>query len=160
MKDQNANTFPWHAFSEWVGTALLVFLSLVILMFGTGGPIIKIVPSEGLRRLITGFLFGTTGTLIELSPLGKESGAHINRVVTLGFWLMHKLDARTALGYVVAQLAGASAGALLLVAGVRCNFWRSASKWQSCTISTPIPVSCFTSNRCRSERVRRLNQKR
>jgi len=119
MKDQNASPFPWRlCFSELIGTALLVLigLSLVILMFGTGSPIIGIVPSEGLRRLITGFLFGTTGALIALSPVGKESGAHINPVVTLGFWLMHKLDTRTALGYVVAQLAGATVGALPLLA--------------------------------------------
>jgi aquaporin Z len=70
MKDQNASPFPWRlCFSEFVGTALLVLigLSLVILMFGTGSPIIRIVPNEGLRRLITGFLFGTTGALIALS---------------------------------------------------------------------------------------------
>ncbi|HEY6374911.1 MAG TPA: aquaporin [Edaphobacter sp.] len=119
MKEQNANPFPWRlCLSELIGTALLVLigLSLVILMFGTGSPIIGIVPSEGLRRLITGFLFGTTGALIALSPVGKESGAHINPVVTLGFWLMHKLDTRTALGYGVAQLAGATVGALPLLA--------------------------------------------
>jgi aquaporin Z len=119
MKDENPNPFPWQLYlSEFVGTALLVLLglSLVILMFGIGSPVIEIVPSEGLRRLITGFLFGTTGALIALSPVGKESGAHINPVVTLGFWLMRKLDTRTALGYVVAQLAGATAGALPLLA--------------------------------------------
>ena len=59
--------FPWRIFlSEFVGTALLVLggLSLVIFMFGTGSPMARVVPSEGLRRLITGFLFGTTGALI------------------------------------------------------------------------------------------------
>ena len=72
------SAIPWQAFfSELVGTALLVLvgLSLVILMFGTGSPIAQIVPGEGARRLITGFLFGTTGALIALSPVGKESGA-------------------------------------------------------------------------------------
>ena len=74
------------------------------------------MPSPGERRLLTGFLFGTTGALIALSPLGKESGAHINPVVTLAFWLLGKLQARHALGYVAAQLAGAVAGALPLLA--------------------------------------------
>jgi aquaporin Z len=76
----------------------------------------RILPSEGTRRLITGFLFGTTGALIALSPVGTESGAHINPIVTLGFWLMGKLDSRIALSYVLAQLAGATVGCLPLLA--------------------------------------------
>ena len=110
---------PWLVLrAELVGTAALVLvgLSLVILMFGEGGPIPGIVPSEGWRRLITGFLFGTTGALIALSPVGERSGAHINPIVTLAFRLMGKLDLRTSLGYVVAQLAGAILGALPLLA--------------------------------------------
>ena len=95
---------------------MLIGLSLVILMFGAGSPVVRVVPGEGTRRLITGFLFGTTGALIALSPVGKESGAHINPVVTLGFWLMGKLNSRIALSYVFAQLAGASVGALPLLA--------------------------------------------
>ena len=110
---------PWPMFvSELVGTALLVLvgLSLVILMFGDGSPIPGVLPGEGWRRLITGFLFGTTGALIALSPVGKRSGAHINPIVTLAFRLMGKLDLRTTLGYVVAQLSGAILGALPLLA--------------------------------------------
>lgn len=110
---------PWQTFaSEFFGTALLVLvgLSLVILMFGAGSPIVQAVPNEGARRLITGFLFGTTGALIALSPVGRESGAHINPVVTLAFWLMGKMQWGVAAGYVVAQLAGACAGSLPLLA--------------------------------------------
>jgi aquaporin Z len=109
---------PWQTYlSELVGTALLVLvgLTIVILMFGAGSPGASAIPSEGLRRLITGFLFGTTGALIALSPVGKESGAHINPVVTLGFWMMGKLKSPTALGYVLAQLTGATIGSLPLL---------------------------------------------
>ena len=67
-----------------------------------------------MRSLITGFLFGTTGALIALSPVGKVSGAHINPVVTLAFWSMGKIDLRLALGYIVSQLVGAIVGALPL----------------------------------------------
>jgi aquaporin Z len=110
--------------SEMVGTALLVLagLSLVILMFGAGSPVARALPDEGLRRLITGFLFGTTGALIALSPVGMESGAHINPVVTLAFRLMGKLDLRTTLGYIAAQLIGAALGSLPLL------FWGSIGK--------------------------------
>jgi aquaporin Z len=118
MNDGKNQRVPWQPIvAEFVGTALLVLvgLSVVILMFGAGSPALRVVPDEGTRRLITGFLFGTTGALIALSPVGRESGAHINPVVTLGFWLMGKLDARIALSYVLAQLAGATVGCLPLL---------------------------------------------
>ncbi|MGD0624741.1 MAG: aquaporin [Thermodesulfobacteriota bacterium] len=118
MENSNSRHIPWALFvSELIGTALLVLvgLSLVILMFGTGTPMARLIPSEGLRRLITGFLFGTTGASIALSPVGKVSGAHINPVVTLGFRLMGKLDLRTTIGYIVAQLIGAVVGSLPLL---------------------------------------------
>jgi aquaporin Z len=103
----------WTIFiSEFIGTGLLLLvgLSIVILAFGEGSPAIRLIPDEGLRRLITGFLFGTTGALIAVSPVGKHSGAHINPVVTLAFWLMGKLRGDHTITYILAQLAGAIAG--------------------------------------------------
>jgi aquaporin Z len=102
--------FPRRLFmSELIGTGLLLLcgLSLVIFMFGEGSPIVSIVLNEGWRRRITGFVFGTFGALISISPIGKTSGAHINPVVTFAFFLMGKLDARTAAVYVLGQLSGA-----------------------------------------------------
>ncbi len=119
MTDRGRRGLPWHLFaSELVGTGLLLLvgLSVVILMFGDGSPGARAIPDEGTRRLVTGFLFGSTGASIALSPVGKVSGAHINPAVTLAFWLFRKVDGRTALGYVVAQLAGATAGVLPLLA--------------------------------------------
>lgn len=118
MNGEKFKLFPWRLFfSELIGTALLVLvgLSVVILMFGTGSVMAHLIPDEGLRRLITGFLFGTTGASIALSPIGKISGAHINPVVTLAFRLMGKLDRRTTVGYLVAQLVGAVVGSLPLL---------------------------------------------
>lgn len=109
---------PWTVFlSELIGTALLVGvgLSLVILDFGHGSPVLRWLPDAGLRRAITGFLFGSTGALIALSWVGKESGAHINPVVSLAFCLMGKQRPSHAAGYVVAQFTGAVLGALPLL---------------------------------------------
>jgi aquaporin Z len=108
----------WTLFlSEFLGTALLVAvgLSIVILDFGAGSPVAALVPDAGARRLITGFLFGAIGATIAISPVGKVSGAHINPVVTLAFWLKRKMSSSHALGYVIAQLAGGIAGALPLL---------------------------------------------
>jgi len=115
---KNNKTIPWRLFwSELIGTALLLFggLSVVILMFGSGSPMGQIIPNEVLRRIITGFLFGSTGAAIALSAVGKESGAHINPAVTMSFWLFRKIDARIAITYVVAQLIGAVIGTLPLL---------------------------------------------
>ena len=103
--------------AEFIGTAvlMLVGLSLVILTFGSGSPIVHVVPSEGLRRLITGFFFGANGALIARSPVSKVSDAHINPVVTLGFRLMGKMQSRLAAGYIVSQFVGATVGALPLL---------------------------------------------
>ena len=115
---RKVRSVPWLLFgAEFLGTALLVAvgLSIVILAFGQGSPLVQVIPEAGWRRLFTGFLFGTTGALIALSPLGRESGAHINPVVTLAFWLLGRLRGRHAMGYVLAQLSGAVLGGLPLL---------------------------------------------
>jgi aquaporin Z len=103
--------------AELAGTALLVLvgLSFVILFFGADSPMLDLLPDPGLRRALTGLLFGSTGALIAISPLGKTSGAHINPVVTLAFWAKGTMGWDHALGYVLAQLAGAVVGALPLL---------------------------------------------
>lgn len=102
--------------SELAGTALLVGVgcSLVILGSGTSSPVTALLPGAGVRRAVTGFLFGGTGALIAVSPVGRVSGAHINPAVTLAFWLRGRMKAWIALGYVAAQLAGGALGAIPL----------------------------------------------
>jgi aquaporin Z len=100
--------------SELVGTAFLVGVgcSFVILDFGARSPVMALLPGAGARRALTGFLFGSVGALVAISPVGKVSGAHINPAVTLAFWLTGRMKARVAVGYVAAQLAGGILGAL------------------------------------------------
>lgn len=107
----------WALVAEFIGTALLITvgLSIVIAMFGASSPLIAFIPVPGVRRLLTGFAFGTTGALIAVSPVGKISGAHINPAVTFSFWMLRKIDARHALGYMFAQCAGAILGAVPLL---------------------------------------------
>jgi len=103
--------------SEFFGTALLLLggLSLVIFMFGAGSPMAELIPIVKLRQVITGFLFGSIGASIALSPIGKVSGAHINPAVTMTFWLFGKIEGRLAVTYILAQMTGAIFGCLPLL---------------------------------------------
>ncbi len=103
--------------SEFFGTALLLMvgLSIVIFMFGSGSPMADLIPGVKLRQIITGFLFGSIGASIALSRIGKVSGAHINPAVTMVFWLFRKIEGRLAITYVLAQFTGAIVGCLPLL---------------------------------------------
>ncbi len=106
------------AAAELAGTAILVGvgLALVIFDFGRGSPMLRWIPSDPMRRALTGLLFGATGASIAISPLGKASGAHINPLVTLAFYLQDKLHGRHAVAYGVAQCLGAIVGCVPLLA--------------------------------------------
>ncbi|WP_338873141.1 aquaporin [Spirosoma sp. SC4-14] len=109
----------WKALAaECAGTALLVFggISMVILNFGAGSPISNWLPDALIRRIITGFLFGSVGCLVTLSPLGRLSGAHLNPSVTLAFFGRGLMTWRGMISYIVAQLVGAGVGATALLA--------------------------------------------
>ncbi len=108
----------WHAYAaEFAGTALLVFVGLgvVIFDFAPGSPT-AVLGSGFAVRLLTGLLFGGTGALIALSPLGRLSGAHLDPVVSWAFWLVGSLSALDAVAYTVCQFAGATVGGLALPA--------------------------------------------
>jgi len=116
----NARYFKYRSkffISEFLGTGILLLggLSLVIFMFGSGSPMAELIPSVKLRQIITGFLFGSVGTAITLSWIGKTSGAHINPVVTIVFFLFRKIEGRLTITYIFAQLAGAVIGCLPLL---------------------------------------------
>jgi aquaporin Z len=97
---------------ELLGTAILLVggLSAICLDFGAHGPIAAHVASHSLRLLITGLLFAGTGSLVAISPLGRRSGAHLNPVVTLAFWIRGNVHPHDLIGYSVSQFVGAVLG--------------------------------------------------
>ena len=123
--------------SECIGTALLVFVGLSIVIFnnGDGSPIKALFPSPGLRRALTGFLFGTTGCLITLSPVGRISGAHINPIVSLAFRLKKRMSTQHTIGFIIAQLIGSVIGAVPLLLWGR----QGASVGYGATLPIPGP---------------------
>ncbi|MGH7642632.1 MAG: MIP/aquaporin family protein [Candidatus Dormibacteria bacterium] len=109
----------WH-WTEWaaegLGTGILALggLSAVCLDFGSGSPMVHLVPSSSLRLLITGLLFAGTGSLVAVSPLGRLSGAHLNPAVTLAFWTSGHVSRSDLLGYWASQILGALVGVAAL----------------------------------------------
>ncbi len=130
--------------AEMIGMAALLFvgLSLVIFMFGDGSPAAAWIPSSRLRQIITGFLFGSTGGLIAISNVGKESGAHVNPAVTLAFWIARKIETRIAIGYVLAQLIGAAIGCVPLLA------WGAMGRSIAFGATMPGPAVTHCTRRC------------
>lgn len=96
---------------ELAGTALMLFwgVTAVALMWGAGSPVPP-MENAALRRLVTGLLFAGGATAVVYSPLGQQSGAHINPAITLAFWRLGKIPGPDAAAYVVAQFIGAIIG--------------------------------------------------
>jgi aquaporin Z len=103
--------------SEAIGTAILLFagLSIVIFNWGKGSIVAQLIPSQFVRTVLTGFLFGCVGCLVTLSPVGKISGAHINPAVSIAFWLRGKMHSNVLIGYIAAQMIGAAMGSVPLL---------------------------------------------
>lgn len=102
--------------AELVGTACMLFLGIgaVTLFWATDTPLRGYIPSDDVRRLLTGCLFAGGALLVVLSPLGQRSGGHINPAVTLAFWFQGKITTRDALCYACAQVIGATLGVYAL----------------------------------------------
>jgi aquaporin Z len=106
--------FHWRIWcAEAVGTASLVLgaLSAVAFVLGDGSPVDRLPVGESARLLLTGVLVGGCVFVIVVSPVGRLSGAHINPAVTLAFSVVGRISRHDVVGYLVAQLVGALAGA-------------------------------------------------
>jgi aquaporin Z len=98
--------------AEALGTFILLFFgslgvaTLAIVTQGQGDPVLAL--------LILPFSFGL-GLMAAIGVAGPVSGGHFNPAVTLGAALDGRLTWLDAIGYVVAQVAGAFAGSLTIL---------------------------------------------
>lgn len=89
--------------TEFLGTFLLVFLGVGSAVFGIDkAGVVGVALAFGLVLLTLAY------------AIGPISGCHVNPAVTLGVLLTHRIAAREAAGYWVAQVLGAIAGAALI----------------------------------------------
>jgi aquaporin Z len=86
-----------------------------ILLYHPSSRVVRVIPSEFVRRILTGLAMGLTLIGLVYSPWGKQSGAHMNPAFTLTFLRLGKVAPWDALFYVIAQFAGGIAGILLMI---------------------------------------------
>jgi aquaporin Z len=73
----------------------------------------RALPDADFRRALAGGAMGTTAVLLMRSKWGRQSGAHMNPAVTLGFWMLGRVRLADLVGYVACQFAGGLVGVLL-----------------------------------------------
>ena len=118
------------AFAEGLATFALVFA-------GCGAIVANAEYDGALGAVGVSLVFGLV-IMAMVYATGHLSGAHINPAVTVAFTLSRHFPSRDAAAYVVAQLAGASAGALLLLA-----VWPSAPADLGATVPSVSAGSAF-----------------
>ena len=90
-----------------------------ILLHHPNSPVLEFIPSEFIRRMLTGIAMGSTAIALIFSPLGQRSGAHLNPAVTLAFWRLGKIKNWDAVFYIIAQFIGGIAGVFVVALFVR-----------------------------------------
>lgn len=106
---------------EAAGLGIFMISAVVVtaLLEHPASPLRQAIGESLLRRCIIGILMGLTAIAIVYSPWGKQSGAHINPVVTFTFWRLGKIKPWDAFFYIVAQFIGGLLGVLLAAAILR-----------------------------------------
>ena len=77
-------------------------------------PVRQAITSSLIRRMLMGTSMGLTAIAIIYSPWGKQSGAHINPIVTFTFFRLGKVKTWDAIFYIAAQFVGSALGVMLV----------------------------------------------
>src|SRR5580704_16991044 len=99
--------------AEFVGTAVLVIIAVGVATENFGFKLFGGSIAAGV--VTTAFAFGLVFMALTYA-IGPISGCHVNPAVTLGFLASGRMKVADAVGYMVAQVGGGIAGALVLLA--------------------------------------------
>lgn len=115
--------------AEFIGTFTLVFV-------GAGTVCLSAIP--GTHNLLSiAIAFGLTVAAM-ICAIGHISGAHINPAVTFALLITKKIEPPLAIGYIIAQLAGATFAAFVL------KDMFAPGIWDAKHLGTTIPDHGFT----------------
>lgn len=98
------------SFDKYLAEALATF---ILVFVGAGAVLINISTNNGVGILGIAFAFGLA-LAAAIYAIGHISGGHVNPAVTIAMWATKRIKTPDAVGYIIAQLLGASvaAGAL------------------------------------------------
>ncbi len=113
-EDLSSSTAWRAAFAEFIATLLFIFLGAGTVVV-TGGVLGDELTSA---RLVAIALAHGLAIALLVSATANISGGHINPAVTFGAFITGKISLIKGAMYVVAQIAGAVVGALLLAAAI------------------------------------------
>src|SRR3954447_23247165 len=89
--------------------------AFALVFAGCGAVVTNATHQNTLGSVGVSLVFGLV-IMVMVYATGHLSGAHINPAVTIAFTLTRHFPGRDAVAYIAAQLGGATAGALLLLA--------------------------------------------
>jgi aquaporin Z len=97
------------------GTLIAEFVGTFFLVFAGCGAIAVDAETHAITHVGVSLVFGLVIAAL-IYAVGHVSGAHFNPAVTLGFWALGEFQGNRVVRYVIAQLAGATAGSAALFA--------------------------------------------
>jgi glycerol uptake facilitator protein len=128
--------------AEFFGTLLLILLGEGVV----AGVLLKDTKSENAGWLTIVFAWGIAVTL-SIYAVGRISGGHLNPAVTLALYLVGEFPSSQMAGYILAQFAGAFAGAFLVWAHYLPHWNLTGSQAKKLAVFCCAPaVRSFPSN--------------
>lgn len=126
--------------AELMGTLILVGL-------GSMGILATVAVAEdgGAKLVVIAFAFGLA-LLAGIWAVGHVSGAHFNPAVTLAMLADRRISFGDAIGYWVAQFAGATLGSLIILAtsGSRADVAATATTYTNYTTALVVEITLTT----------------
>jgi len=115
--------------AEFIGTFALIFI-------GAGAICLDV--TKGGVGLVGIALAHGLAIAVMVSAVGHISGGHLNPAVTIGAWVAKKISTPNAVGYILAQLAGAT------VAACKLKYLYPALAAAPTALGTPMLASTLT----------------
>jgi MIP family channel proteins len=114
-------TLPQKLFAEFFGTFATIFTAIGAI---AADQYLRSAGQPAISALGLAIAYGLSYAIL-IAAVSHISGAHLNPAVTIGFWVTKRISTLQSLFYWIAQLAGATVAAYLLLAILPPANWRA-----------------------------------